>query len=204
MFLNQRSRRNIPSRRDRWEGTPMTNFFNRPLFGRHNAPASAGDARDDQVEGAEAPIPFAGYDRLDNREAMDELSDHSQTELEAAESYERTHKNRHPVLDKLRYMRGREPLPGYDDLSIEEVVTALQEADLATIKRVRGYERKFARRPDVLEEVARVHHRRRETEPTSESPGYEPLGGAIASSAPVDRPEPPVDRDDRPNKSGAR
>ena len=60
----------------------------------------------------------------------------------------------------LRYMRGSEPLPGYDALSVEEIVAALEEADLATIKKVRGYERKFANRPDVLEEVVRVHHRR--------------------------------------------
>ena len=64
------------------------------------------------------------------------------------------------MLDKLRYMRGSEPLPGYDALSVEEIVTALGEADLATIKKVRGYERKFANRPGVLEEVVRVHHRR--------------------------------------------
>ena len=49
--------------------------------------------------------------------------------------------------------------PGYDALSVEEIVTALGEADPATIKKVRSYERKFANRPDVLEEVVRVHHR---------------------------------------------
>ena len=69
------------------------------------------------------------------------------------------------MLDKLRYMRGSEPLPGYDALSVEEIVTALGEADLATIKKVRGYERKFANRPDVLEEVVRVHHRRLASQP---------------------------------------
>jgi hypothetical protein len=42
------------------------------------------------------------------------------------------------VLDKLRYMRGREPLPGYDALSLEEIVAALEEADLATIRKVRN------------------------------------------------------------------
>ena len=51
------------------------------------------------------------------------------------------------MLDKLRWMRGSEPMPGYDALSTEEVVTALGEADLKTIKKVRSYERKFANRP---------------------------------------------------------
>ena len=109
----------------------------------------------------EAPLPFGGYDRLNDRQVMDGLSDHSQVELEAVDSYERSHKNRLPVLDKLRYMRGREPLPGYDALSVEEIVAALNDADQTTIKKVRGYERKFANRPDVLEEVVRVHQPRK-------------------------------------------
>jgi hypothetical protein len=148
----------------------LRSFLSQPLFG-HDASAeskSAVDAQDDPV--AETQPPFAGYDGLDHREAMDALSDHSQIELEAAESYERSHKDRETVLDKLRYMRGREPLPGYDALSVEEIVGALQEVDLAAIKRVRGYERRFANRPDVLEEVVRVHRRRRATEPASAAP----------------------------------
>jgi hypothetical protein len=146
-----------------------------------------GEPQGDPV--AEARPPFAGYDRLDKRQVMDELSDHSQIELEAAESYERSHKDREPVLNKLRYMRGREPLPGYDALDVDEIVAALGEADLATIKKVRAYERKFANRPEVLEEVVRVHNRRQAGQPKSATPSYQPLGGALASSAPVDRPE---------------
>jgi hypothetical protein len=137
---------------------------------------------------AEAQLPFAGFDRLDETEAKDALSHHSQVELEATESYERSHKDREPVLTKLRYMRGREPLPGYDALSVEEIVAALEDADVVTIKKVRDYERKFANRTRVLEEAVRVHHRRRESQPKSAAPSYQPLGGALASSAPVDRP----------------
>ncbi len=118
---------------------------------------------------------------------MDQLCNHSQTELEAVESYERCHKDRVPVLDKLRYMRGAEPLPGYDALSVEEIVDALQRADdMGTINRVRAYERKFANRPEVLEEAVRVHHRRQEAQPKSAAPSYQPLGGALTSSAPLE------------------
>jgi hypothetical protein len=42
------------------------------------------------------------------------------------------------VLDKLRYMRGSEPLPGYDALSPEEIATALSGADAETVKAVRS------------------------------------------------------------------
>jgi hypothetical protein len=147
----------------------LRNLSGRGVSGQ---PESAGDTQANSAE--EAQLPFAGYDRLDDRQVIDGLSDHSQVELEAVESYERSHEDREPVLDKLRYMRGREPLPGYDALGVEEIVAALKEADLATIKRVRGYERKFANRRDVLEEVDRVHRQRRATQPASASPGYQP------------------------------
>jgi hypothetical protein len=146
-------------------------------------PKSTGDP----AQEAETRPPFAGYDRLDKRQVMDGFSDHSQVELEAAESYERANKGREPVLDKLRYMRGREPIAGYDALSADEIVAALQDADLATIKRVRGYERKFGNRPQVLEEVIRVHRRHRASRPEGTAPSYQPLGGALAVSSPVDR-----------------
>jgi len=110
---------------------------------------------------AEPQLPFAGYDRLGSRQVIDGLHGHSQVELEAIEGYERTHQDREPVLDKLRWMRGPEPLPGYDALSVEAIMAALGAADLTTIKKVRSYERKFANRPDVLEEVVRARHRQR-------------------------------------------
>ena len=135
------------------------------------------DAQGEPV--AEAGLPFAGYDRLDDRQVVEGLSDHSQIELEAVESFERSHENRVPVLDKLRYMRQREPLPGYDALSVEEILTALEDADLATINKVRGYERKFANRPDVLEEVARVYHRRQARRPASAAPAYQPMSASV-------------------------
>ena len=124
-------------------------------------PAAAGDA---------AGVPYAGYERLDDTHIINGLSNHSQIELEAVENYERSHKGRDRVLDKLRYMRGREPLPGYDALDVEEILAALKEADVDTIKKVRAYERKFANRPDVLGEVTRVHHAHLEAQAAKAAP----------------------------------
>lgn len=149
---------------------------------RESSGLQSDDAQGEPV--AEVPLPFAGYDRLDDRQVMEGLSDHSQIELEAVESFERSHKNRVPVLDKLRYMRGSEPLPGYDALSVEEILTALEDADMATIKKVRGYERKFANRPDVLEEVVRVHHRRLASQPASAPPAYQPMSATSGAASP--------------------
>jgi hypothetical protein len=136
-------------------------------------------------ESSASELPFAGYDRLDDREVMRALADHSQVELEAVETYERSHRARKPVLDKLRYMRGREPIPGYDSLGVEGITSALKDADLVTIQAVRAYERKFAGRPDVLDEVASAHRLRQVGRPKAAAPGYQPMSAGATKRAPV-------------------
>jgi hypothetical protein len=136
---------------------------------------------------ADPGLPFAGYDRLDARKVIDALSDHSQIELEAVEVYERSHRSRDPVLDKLRYMRGSEPLPGYDTLRVEEIVTGLERADPATIKKVRAYERKFANRPPVLEAVVRAHHQGLADLP---APAYQPMSARSGRDRSKAQPRP--------------
>jgi len=127
---------------------------------------------------AETQTPFDGYDRLGQRAIMDRLSDHTQVELAGIESYERSHQNRLPVLDKLRYMRSREPFDGYDAFSAEQILAALQESDLDGVKRVRDYERKFANRPDVIATAARVQHERQESRPAAPVPAYKPASAS--------------------------
>jgi hypothetical protein len=105
--------------------------------------------------------PVAGYDSLKPKEVVASLSSRSQVELAKIDSYEHAHENRVSVFDKLRWLRQDEPLPGYDALSPDELLAALDKADLAAIKRVRGYERKFRARREVLDEVDRLHRERR-------------------------------------------
>jgi hypothetical protein len=108
-----------------------------------------------------ATEPVSGYDKLKDKEVIASLSKRSQVELAEIESYERAHEDRSSVFDKLRWLRQDEPLPGYDALSSDEAVAALEQADLEAIKRVRGYERKFRARREVLDEVDRLHRERR-------------------------------------------
>ena len=104
----------------------------------------------------EHPLPISGYDQLGEKEISDQLSQLSQVELATVEAHERGHGSRPAVLDKLRYMRSSEPLPGYDALTTEEIAEALAGADAETVKAVRDYERKFQHRQSVLGEAARV------------------------------------------------
>jgi hypothetical protein len=104
----------------------------------------------------EQQLPIPGYDRLKEKQIAAQLSQLSQLALATVESYERAHAARPVVLDKLRYMRGGEPLPGYDALTTEEIAKSLAGAEAETVKAVRDYERKFQRRQPVLDEAARL------------------------------------------------
>jgi hypothetical protein len=105
--------------------------------------------------------PVAGYDKLKTKAVVASLSSRTQVELGKIESYERENQAREPIFDKLRWLRQAEPLPGYDKLEVDQAVAALESVDVATLKRVRSYERKFGARRDVLEEVDRLHSERR-------------------------------------------
>lgn len=105
--------------------------------------------------------PVAGYDSLQTRDVVTSLSTHSQVELTKIESYEQANRGRREIFDKLRWLRQDEPLPGYDALSVDEICAALEKTDLAGLKRVRGYERKFGARRDVLDQVDRLHRQLR-------------------------------------------
>jgi len=140
--------------------------FDRVFRGQH------GDTEGHSQRAGNSDEPFPGYDHIDEMELIDQLHLHSQAELEAVESYERSHESRTRVLNKLHYLRQRQPLPGYDDLSFEEIVAALEAADLATIKNIRAYERKFHNRPNVQEAVEKARRRAEEDQPARGSGGY--------------------------------
>ena len=78
------------------------------------------------------------------------------------------------MLNKLRYLRGDEPLPGYDALSDEEILAAVETADMATLKKIRGYERKFRDRPRILDATVQAQHARRDAAPAAPPPSYQP------------------------------
>src|SRR4051812_18782596 len=95
-------------------------------------PASAnGDAAAPASSAPGDSLGIAGYDGLDAKQLAALLPERSQIELTAIEEHERAGQGRAAVLDKLRYLREHEPVPGYDALSTEQVVTQLQSADLS-------------------------------------------------------------------------
>lgn len=132
------------------------------LLRRHtNGSGAPEPSETDQPESGE--LPAGRYDRMAEKDVNSRLRGHSQVELEAIETHERSHKNRTVVLNKLRYLRGKEPLAGYDTLEADQVAEALRDADVETIRAVREYERKFGKREAVLSQLDAIGRERRAT-----------------------------------------
>lgn len=116
----------------------------------------ASDPGSGEAGSGDAKLPIARYDQLDGKQVFLQLSHLSQVELAAVEAYERSHLDRPVVLNRLRWLRVSEPLPGYDELESDEIVRVLADAEAHTVKAVRSYERHHQDRRDVRVEVARV------------------------------------------------
>jgi hypothetical protein len=123
----------------------------RPPRGEAGHPGSAEAGSADEQK-----LPIARYDQLAGEQVVSQLSHLSQLELAAVEAHERSHRDRPVVLNRLRWLRGSEPLPGYDALDPDEIVSALADADAATVKAVRSYERHHRDRREVRAKAARV------------------------------------------------
>jgi ferritin-like metal-binding protein YciE len=109
-----------------------------------------------QVKGAiasEDDLPLAGYGKLTASEIAERLPGLSQIDLAKIDSYERRHESRVTILSRLASLRAEEPWPGYDELSVEEIRSALaggDEHDKELAERVRTYERAHKDRAGVL------------------------------------------------------
>ena len=111
-----------------------------------------------QVKGAmasEGDLPIARYDQLNADEIIDKLADLSQIDLAKVDSYERKNQNRSTVLSRISTLRGNEPWPGYDELTVSEIRTVLANADEERAKATRDYERAHKNRDGVLEVAQR-------------------------------------------------
>jgi ferritin-like metal-binding protein YciE len=111
-----------------------------------------------QVKGAvasESDLAIARYDSLTAEEITSRLPGLSQIDLAKVDAYERRHENRSTVLQRVSSLRGEEPWPGYDELTVAEVQSALSEADDDRAQKVRTYERAHQNRAGVLNAVER-------------------------------------------------
>jgi ferritin-like metal-binding protein YciE len=111
-----------------------------------------------QAKGAVASqgdLAIARYDSLNADEITSRLPSLSQIELAKVNAYERKNENRTTVLERISSLQGEEPWPGYDELTVSEIVAVLGEGDESRITKVRAYERARKNRAGVLEAAER-------------------------------------------------
>lgn len=109
-------------------------------------PAAATEA------GRSGPATWTGeaYESLTAAEIIEKLPLLSQQKLTEVESYEKAHQSRQTVMQKIASLRGREPVPGYDELNVQEISKRLADGDPELAARVREYERPRKGRDGVL------------------------------------------------------
>jgi hypothetical protein len=95
-------------------------------------------------------LALARYDQLTAEEIAGKLSELSQIDLAKIDAYERKHENRSTVLSRIESLRANEPWPGYDELGVQEIRTALADADDDRAATVRSYERAHKNRAGVI------------------------------------------------------
>ncbi len=111
-----------------------------------------------QVKGAvadEDDLAIARYDSLTVEEINGRLSSLSQIDLAKIDAYERRHQDRTTILSRVSSLRTSEPWPGYDELTVSEVQTALAEGDDELVERTRAYERAHKDRAGVMKATER-------------------------------------------------
>lgn len=97
--------------------------------------------------------PIADYEKLTAEQINAKLPELPQSALARLEAYEQAHQGRTTVLDRVGALRGAEPAPGYDEMTVAEVDKLLSGGDAALAGRVRDYERRHKNRTGVLKAV---------------------------------------------------
>ena len=140
-----------------------------------------------QVKGAlasEGDLAITGYGKLTATEITEKLAPLSQVDLAKIDSYERKNENRNTILSRITSLRGDEPWPGYDDLSVDEIRAVLDEGDEDRVKRVRSYERSHKNRAGVIDASERELAQGIGAPTGRDSAGHRPESGPVRRTVP--------------------
>ena len=100
---------------------------------------------------SEGDLPIGRYDDLTAEEIVSRLNRLSQVDLRVIAAYEAKNRKRRTILSRIESLQADQPFAGYDELTADEVISRLREADESVAARVRDYEGAHQRRVSVLE-----------------------------------------------------
>ena len=94
---------------------------------------------------------MARYDDLEAEQVLEHLGGLSQEALLKLGDYERAHRGRDEVLDRIAALTGDEPWPGYDEQTVPALQASFDDASRERLNTVITYERAHKNRADVLQ-----------------------------------------------------
>ena len=118
---------------------------------------------------------------------MSKLPELSQIDLAKVESYERKNQNRNTVLSRISALRGREPWPRYDELTVAEIEAVLDEGDEQRSNAALEYERTHRNRARSDHSAKRPTPDHATLHPTSRDYGRQSQISLRASSSAIMR-----------------
>jgi hypothetical protein len=101
------------------------------------------------------PEPLPGYAGLTADQITGRLAELSQAQLGEIRAYETANDARQTVLSRIDALTEPEPLPGYDELTVEDILPRLGDGGAALAGRVLAYERRHKQRAGVIEAAER-------------------------------------------------
>jgi hypothetical protein len=98
-------------------------------------------------------LPIKGYAGLTANEIVSQLKGLTQTELAKVYKYEKAHANRQTILDAIESKFIDLPIPTYDALTVDEIVSRLDKANEDELKLIRRYEAETKDRTTIIERI---------------------------------------------------
>lgn len=94
-------------------------------------------------------LPISDYAERTAADIAERLPQLSQRELHMVEGYETRHKARATILRRIDELRGDEPWPGYDEMSVDEILPRMREASPQEQAAVADYEQRHKQRRSI-------------------------------------------------------
>ncbi|MCI2424260.1 hypothetical protein MOQ72_43395 [Saccharopolyspora sp. K220] len=106
------------------------------------------------LQSEEAELPIADYDSLRATQIVQKLPGLTQQGLHQVEGYEARNRARATILSRIDELRGQEPWPGYDEMTVDEILPRMRSMPPEEQVGLASYERRHKQRRTIVESAA--------------------------------------------------